>query len=71
MTLVGKLVRAVRKPGQEYVDDASFATFAGPTLTIADVAESDSRPTTLYDELDSDAVVLAPGAVILPVAIYK
>jgi hypothetical protein len=39
-------------------------------LTIADVAESDI-PRTLYDELDSDAVVLAPGAVILPVAIYK
>jgi hypothetical protein len=70
VTLVGKLVRAVRNPGQEYVDDASFATFAGPTLTIADVAESDS-PRTLYDELDSDAVVLAPGAVILPIAIYK
>jgi hypothetical protein len=70
VTLVGKLVRAVRNPGQEYVDDASFSTFAEPTLTIADVAESDS-PTTLYDELNSDAVVLAPGAVILPIAIYK
>jgi hypothetical protein len=70
VTLVGKLVRAVRNPGQEYVDDASFATFAEPTSTIADVAESDSSR-TLYDELSSDAVVLAPGAVILPVAIYK
>lgn len=70
VTLVGKLVRTVRKPGQEYVDDASVATFAGPTSTIADVGETES-PRTLYDELNSDAVVLAPGAVILPIAIYK
>jgi hypothetical protein len=27
--------------------------------------------TQFYDELDADAVVLSPGAVILPIAIYK
>ncbi len=60
VTLVGKLVRAVRKPGEEYFDDASVATFGGPVDRVG-----------LGDELTSDAVVLAPGAVILPVAIYK
>ena len=60
VTVVGKLVRAVRKPGQEYVDDASVATFTGPVDQVG-----------LGDELTADAVVLAPGAVILPVAIYK
>jgi hypothetical protein len=34
VTVVGKLVRAVRKPGQEYADDASFATLSGPTQRI-------------------------------------
>jgi hypothetical protein len=68
VTLVGKLVRAVRKPGQEYVDDASFATFSGPTNTLDSVQ---AAGTEYYKELDADAVVLAPGAVILPIAIYK
>jgi hypothetical protein len=68
VTLVGKLVRAVRKPGREYVDDASFATFGGPTERIQTI--QDDQP-GLWDELDADAVVLAPGAVILPIAIYK
>lgn len=60
VTLVGKLVRAVRKPGQEYVDDASLATFSAPVDAL-----------DMTEELTSDAVVLAPGAVILPIAIYK
>jgi hypothetical protein len=73
-TVVGKLVRAVREPGEEYVDNASLATYAGPVAKV-DVA---GAPTlqyapahTLNDELSADAVVLAPGAVILPIAIYK
>jgi hypothetical protein len=68
VTLVGKLVRAVRKPGQEYVDDASFATFSGPTDSLDAVQ---AAGTEFNKELDADAVVLAPGAVILPIAIYK
>jgi hypothetical protein len=64
VTLVGKLVRAVRKPAQDYVDDASFATWGGPTEQIPD-------DLGMWDELDADAVVLSPGAVILPIAIYK
>ena len=70
VTVVGKLVRAVRKSGQEYVDNASIATFSGPLQRI-----DDNGPPidigTLGDELTTDAVVLSPGAVILPVAIYK
>ena len=69
VTLVGKLIRAVRKPGQEYVDDASFATFSGPIEKID--ATQPGGDTGLYEELNADAVVLAPGAVILPLAIYK
>jgi hypothetical protein len=69
VTVVGKLVRVVRKPGQEYVDDASFATFAGPTEKID--ATQPGGGQGLYQELNADAVVLAPGAVILPLAIYK
>ena len=68
VTVVGKLVRAVRKPGQEYVDDASVATFTGP---LEKVDESQPDGNELGAELTADAVVLAPGAVILPVAIYK
>jgi hypothetical protein len=68
VTLVGKLVRAVREPGQEYVDDASFATFSGPAGTLDSIQ---AGGTQFYSELDADAVVLAPGAVILPIAIYK
>jgi hypothetical protein len=68
VTVVGKLVRAVRKSGQEYVDDASVATFTGP---VEKVDESQKDENQLGGELTADAVVLAPGAVILPVAIYK
>jgi hypothetical protein len=67
VTVVGKLVRAVRKPGQEYVDESSVATFTGPVEKI-DASQNDPQ---LSNELTSDAVVIAPGAVILPVAIYK
>jgi hypothetical protein len=70
VTVVGKLVRAVRTPGQEYADDASFATLAGPTQRIDDTQISEGAK-GLGEELTADAVVLAPGAVILPVAIYK
>jgi hypothetical protein len=68
VTLVGKLVRAVRKPRQEYVDDASFATYSGPALALDGIQ---AAGTEFYNELDADAVVLSPGAVILPIAIYK
>ena len=68
VTVVGKLVRSVR-PGHEYVDEASLATFAGPVSSVDGAAASDEN--SLSDELDADASVLAPGAVIMPIAIYK
>jgi hypothetical protein len=68
VTLVGKVVRAVRNGRQDYVDDASFATFSGPTTQIQSALGEEPG---MWDELDADAVVLAPGAVILPIAIYK
>jgi hypothetical protein len=70
VTVVGKLVRAVRKNGQEYADAPSFATFAGPARAL-DAATNLAEERGFNDELTADAVVLAPGAVILPVAIYK
>ena len=69
VTLVGKLVRAVRVRGQEYFDSASFAMFSGPTQHIDTIEHAVDGG--FYDELVADTVVLAPGAVILPIAIYK
>jgi hypothetical protein len=82
VTLVGKLVRAVRTPGEIYVDDASLATFNGPLTAIDDLTRTldtfsldiegiDLGIKQLDPELTADAVVLPPGAVILPIAIYK
>jgi hypothetical protein len=68
VTLVGKVVRTVRNGHQDYVDNASFTTFSGPTQQIQDATNGDPG---MWDELDADAVVLSPGAVILPIAIYK
>lgn len=69
VTVVGKLIRSVRA-GHEYVDEASLATFAAPVTSVDDAA-GDEGYYPLTDELDSDASVLAPGAVIMPIAIYK
>jgi hypothetical protein len=72
VTVVGKLVRAVRKPADEYVDEASLATFAGPVSDVDEAAApTDPSGPRVSAELDADAVVLAPGAVILPIGIYK
>ena len=51
-------------------EDASLATFSVPTQRIQDVGLRGDGP-GMADELDADAVVLAPGAVILLIAIYK
>jgi hypothetical protein len=53
VTLVGKLVRAFREPGEEYVDDASFATFSEPVGTLDSI---EAGGTQFYGELDADAV---------------
>ena len=70
VTVVGKVVRAVRKPADDYVDEASLATYSAAVGRLDDAVPSATGP-SLTEELDADAVVLAPGAVILPIAIYK
>jgi len=66
VTIVGKLVRSVR-PHDEYVDQPSLAEFEVATRAVDDAYGDEA----LSGELASDATVLAPGAVILPIAIYK
>jgi len=71
VTIVGKLVRSV-SPDHEYVDQPSLAEFEVATRAVDNAAfhENEGR-LKLSGELASDATVLAPGAVILPIAIYK
>jgi hypothetical protein len=69
VTVVGKLVRKVTT-GHEYVDEPSLATFTSTLANVDEAAGDDSAP-GLGTQLDADATVLAPGAVILPIAIYK
>jgi hypothetical protein len=70
VTIVGKLVRSVR-PHDEYVDQPSLAEFEGATRAVDNAADDEDEGEKLSGELASDATVLAPGAVILPIAIYK
>ncbi len=70
VTVVGKFVRKVRE-GQEYVDEPSLGTFAPTLANVDEAAGADSEQRGLVTQLDADATVLAPGAVILPIAIYK
>ena len=68
VTLVGKVVRQVRKPDDAYVDRKALAAYSQPVGAIDDALESDEP---MSDELNGDVAVLPPGAVILPLAIYK
>jgi hypothetical protein len=71
VTIVGKLVRSVR-PDHEYIDQPSLAEFEVATRAVDDAAVNENGgDQKLSGELASDATVLAPGAVILPIAIYK
>ena len=64
VTVVGKVVRAVRRD-DVYVDQASLGLFAEP-VAAAGVWGGDGE-----GGLAADVTVLPPGAVILPIAIYK
>lgn len=68
VTLVGKVVRQVRKPEDSYVDRKAMAAYSQPVTAIDDALESEEP---MSSELSADAAVLPPGAVILPLAIYK
>jgi hypothetical protein len=65
VTVVGKVVRAVRRDEDTYVDKASLALFDKPVAT-AQVFGGEGE-----GGLAADVTVLPPGAVILPIAIYK
>ena len=64
VTVVGKLVRAVSKPGRSMSTTRRLRP--SPGRKVDDTAAAAS-----WTRADSDAVVLSPGAVILPIAIYK
>ena len=68
VTVVGKVVRQVRQPEDSYVDRKALAAYSQPVAAIDD-ALADDEP--MSSELSGDAAVLPPGAVILPLAIYK
>jgi len=68
VTVVGKVVRQVRKPEDSYVDRKALAAYSQPVGAIDDALESEEP---MSDELSDDVAVLPPGAVILPLAIYK
>ena len=54
-----------------YVDQPSLAEFETATRAVDKAADDEDESEKLSGELASDATVLAPGAVILPIAIYK
>jgi len=79
VTIVGKLLRSVHRESDAYVDDRSLATWLTPTSSMDATFMRDLGPDaydalnarTMWSELQTDVSVLAPGVVILPIAIYK
>jgi hypothetical protein len=69
VTIVGKVVRQVRRPGDVYVDRKAVAAYNDAVLELDNALGSEGA--TLWDELSQDVTVSPPGAVILPIAIYK
>ena len=73
VTIVGKVVRQVRLPSDVYVDRKAVAAYADAAFAMDEALGSfqgEDTP-TLGDELSADVTVSPPGAVILPIAIYK
>jgi hypothetical protein len=77
VTVIGKLVLNVRNQRGGYVDDESEATF-GNVLLPLDKARGFGQLGGLYtdrptfsNELTADVTVIAPGALIIPIAIYR
>jgi hypothetical protein len=77
-TLVGKLILKVRGDNSEYVDTESLSTFSS---ALAQIDQNDrtavegpippDKERSYLAELYADVVVLPPGAVIIPIAIYR
>jgi hypothetical protein len=72
VTIVGKVVRQVRLPGDVYVDRKAVAAYSDAVFAMDEaLGDSGDDTATLGDELSSDVTVSPPGAIILPIAIYK
>jgi hypothetical protein len=75
VTIVGKVLRAVRRPSEDYLDDAAFSTWWRPVTEMDDLFARDAgnadAAESMSPELTTDATALAPGVVIQPIAIYK
>jgi hypothetical protein len=72
VTIVGKLLRSVKRPGDSYVDTAALASWSRPLEAVDEaLTELDPDREDLGGELSSDVTVLSPGVVVLPIAIYK
>ena len=74
VTVVGKVVRQVRRPADVYVDRNAVAAYTD-AVDAMDAALIDGfygeDTTSLGNELSGDATVSPPGTIILPIAIYK
>jgi hypothetical protein len=70
VTVVGKLLHVVRPADESYIDTATLNSLEAP-ITALERTPQFPRDVDLTGELDSDVTVVEPGAVILPIAIYK
>jgi hypothetical protein len=74
VTIVGKVVRQVRRPDDVYVDRGASAAYTNALEAITGQLNDggfEDEAGILTDELSDDVTVYPPGAVILPIAIYK
>jgi hypothetical protein len=73
VTIVGKVVRQVRLPGDVYVDRKALAAYSDAVFAMDEALGGfqDEDTATLADELSADVTVSPPGTIILPIAIYK
>jgi hypothetical protein len=69
VTVVGKLLHVVRAADQPFIDTATLNGLAVPIRALERTPQFPH--VDLSGELDSDVTVFPPGAVILPIAIYK
>ncbi len=68
LTVVGKLIRWIPAGRPPYVDSKALATFYD---ALAELEVADPRGPPLSAYLGEDVAVSPPGAIVLPVAIYK
>ncbi len=74
VTVVGKVVRQVRRAADVYVDRNAVAAYTDAVDAMDEALVEGfygDDATSLAVELSADATVSPPGAVILPIAIYK